>query len=293
MHLFLALALTLPTWAAPMEDKQYPEERVYGAQDRGFRQYGAPSIHGTGHFALTFDDGPHLQHTPRLLNLLKAHGVKATFFVVTSRIDNSTYPLLKRMLDEGHIVASHGREHLNSNEIDEPAFRANLRDSLIALRDVYRRAGHAWDKIYYRYPYAAYGLRPDYHQMNVLQQVSQELFGDNCVQFAFWDVDSVDWLPGLTSEEVFMNLRAHMEGGRAIDFRTVRDAQGRVTYIKVPYILQNPPQGGVVLQHDIQQRTLEGTRLFLEYAKERGLVLTTLPEIREFAVQRECRFSAR
>ncbi len=277
-------------WALEPELKQYPEDRTYQQSDRGFRQYQATSVHGTGKFALTFDDGPHAIHTPKLLDLLKAEGVKATFFVVTSRINAQTMPVLKRMLDEGHIVASHGREHLNSNQISQADFRANLRDSLKTLKDVFARAGHEFAPIYFRYPYAAYGERPDYHHMNTLQEVSRELFGDNCIQFAFWDIDSADWVPSMTSQDIYQTLRAHHEGGTYFEFRTVRNAQGQVTYVKVPRSMTNPPQGGVILQHDIHEKTREGTRLFIQYVKQQGLQIVTLPEIEEYAVKRECGF---
>lgn len=284
----LVLLTLLSTTAALA--RQYPEVRNYDSADRGFRQYQATSVHRTGQFALTYDDGPHISRTPRLLDLLKLHKVKATFFVVTSRITEQTFPIVKRMLDEGHIVASHGREHLNSNEITDSVWRQNLTASLNTLKSVYERAGHDWNGYYYRFPYAAYGTRSEYHHMNSLQAVSNQLFGDNCLQFAFWDVDSNDWVPSMTPEDIFQTLRAHNEGGRYFGFRTVRNSQGQVTYVKVPQEMTNPPQGGVILMHDIHERTLEGTRLFLEYVKKEGLKITSLPEIQEYAIQRECRF---
>jgi teichuronic acid biosynthesis glycosyltransferase TuaC len=60
--------------------------------------------------SLTFDDGPHPEHTPRLLDLLKRHGIKATFFVVGRQAER--YPdLVRRMADEGHDVANHSFFH--------------------------------------------------------------------------------------------------------------------------------------------------------------------------------------
>jgi peptidoglycan/xylan/chitin deacetylase (PgdA/CDA1 family) len=57
--------------------------------------------------ALTFDDGPHPEHTARVLDVLAARGAKATFFVVGERAER--YPaLIERMIAEGHAVGSHG-----------------------------------------------------------------------------------------------------------------------------------------------------------------------------------------
>ena len=56
--------------------------------------------------ALTFDDGPDAEETPRVLDVLKRHGVRATFFVVGERIE--AHPeLLLRMLSEGHTIGNH------------------------------------------------------------------------------------------------------------------------------------------------------------------------------------------
>ncbi|MCG7408885.1 polysaccharide deacetylase family protein [Paenibacillus sp. ACRRX] len=68
--------------------------------------------------ALTFDDGPDPYYTPRLLDMLKEHGVKATFFVLGSRAE--LYPeLIKRMHMEGHQIGIHNYSH-KSNWIMTP-----------------------------------------------------------------------------------------------------------------------------------------------------------------------------
>jgi peptidoglycan/xylan/chitin deacetylase (PgdA/CDA1 family) len=60
--------------------------------------------------ALTFDDGPHPRWTPRVLELLAAHDVKATFFVVGRKVEQ--YPALVRAIaDAGHSVGLHSYAH--------------------------------------------------------------------------------------------------------------------------------------------------------------------------------------
>jgi len=60
--------------------------------------------------ALTFDDGPHPENTPRILDILKDKGVKATFFVIGKNAEK--YPDLLRRIDaEGHIVGNHSYSH--------------------------------------------------------------------------------------------------------------------------------------------------------------------------------------
>ena len=59
---------------------------------------------------LTFDDGPHPQSTPRVLDLLKEHQARAIFFIVGARIQRAPH-LLKRILDEGHALGNHSHTH--------------------------------------------------------------------------------------------------------------------------------------------------------------------------------------
>ncbi|MFD0617720.1 polysaccharide deacetylase family protein [Paenibacillus sp. GCM10027629] len=64
----------------------------------------------TRQVAFTFDDGPNPTYTPRLLDLLQAHGVKATFFVLGSEAEK--YPdIIQRMHQEGHQIGIHNYTH--------------------------------------------------------------------------------------------------------------------------------------------------------------------------------------
>ena len=62
---------------------------------------------------LTFDDGPHPEHTPQVLDILKQYDVKAMFFVVGERIAGNE-AVLKRMLAEGHQIGNHSFSHKNT-----------------------------------------------------------------------------------------------------------------------------------------------------------------------------------
>lgn len=73
--------------------------------------------------ALTFDDGPHPEYTPQILDILDEYGVKATFFVVGENA--SRYPgLVSRVISSGHEVGNHtwshkGMKELSSEQISE------------------------------------------------------------------------------------------------------------------------------------------------------------------------------
>ncbi|MEM9490770.1 MAG: polysaccharide deacetylase family protein [Myxococcota bacterium] len=72
-----------------------------------FNQRDAPQ-----HVSLTYDDGPHPEYTPQVLDALAAGSARATFFVLGSHIEK--WPdLFKRTVDEGHDIGIHGYVHNN------------------------------------------------------------------------------------------------------------------------------------------------------------------------------------
>ncbi|WP_442603966.1 polysaccharide deacetylase family protein [Paenibacillus sp. KN14-4R] len=95
--------------------------------------------------AFTFDDGPNPQYTPRLLDLLKLHQVKATFFVLGSQAEQ--YPeLIRRMDQEGHQIGIHNYRH-KSNWLMLPSTirrehldrSADIIESIVGTRPNYYR----------------------------------------------------------------------------------------------------------------------------------------------------------
>jgi peptidoglycan/xylan/chitin deacetylase (PgdA/CDA1 family) len=65
-----------------------------------------------GELALTFDDGPNPACTPRLLDILGSHDIRATFFLVGS-FAHSEPALVRRIADGGHLVGNHSWSHPN------------------------------------------------------------------------------------------------------------------------------------------------------------------------------------
>jgi peptidoglycan/xylan/chitin deacetylase (PgdA/CDA1 family) len=62
--------------------------------------------------ALTFDDGPHPDHTPALLDLLAEHRARATFFLVGNRARGHP-DLIRRIASEGHAIGNHSYSHID------------------------------------------------------------------------------------------------------------------------------------------------------------------------------------
>lgn len=65
-----------------------------------------------GELALTFDDGPNAQWTPRLLEVLAKHDVRATFFLLGSRAQAEP-ELVRKIVAAGHVIGNHSWSHPN------------------------------------------------------------------------------------------------------------------------------------------------------------------------------------
>ena len=62
---------------------------------------------------LTFDDGPTISATPKILDILKEENIKATFFVIGKYVEKHP-EIVKRAYEEGHYIANHGYDHNNA-----------------------------------------------------------------------------------------------------------------------------------------------------------------------------------
>ncbi|MFP5207188.1 MAG: polysaccharide deacetylase family protein [Acidobacteriota bacterium] len=102
-----------------------------------------------GELALTFDDGPNPAWTPRLLELLAAHEVRATFFLLGSRAQAQP-ELVRRIAAAGHLVGNHSWSHPNLALIR----RARIRKELSSTRDLLEQIAGAPVR-FFRPPFGA------------------------------------------------------------------------------------------------------------------------------------------
>ena len=87
---------------------------AYAALYPGSEIFGSALIapERAGELALTFDDGPNPKWTPRLLDVLAKHDVKATFFMLGGRAEAEPQ-LVRRVAAEGHLIGNHSWSHPN------------------------------------------------------------------------------------------------------------------------------------------------------------------------------------
>jgi peptidoglycan-N-acetylglucosamine deacetylase len=143
--------------------------------------------------ALTFDDGPHPVYTRALLDLLKKHGVKATFFVVGENAEQNT-ELIKRMRAEGHSLGLHHYRHVSSWFLSP----LGLKKQLESTNEVLKRITGEGTYLY----------RPPWGHLNLFS-----LFFTNRYRIVIWSHIFKDWKVKECKEHLLHRLKnADSEG---------------------------------------------------------------------------------
>lgn len=92
---------------------------------------------------LTFDDGPIPESTPFILDTLREHGVKATFFMVGDNVHK--YPqLFQQIVAEGHQVGNHTYNHWGGFKHSTQAYSANTQKANDLIHSHLFRPPHGW-----------------------------------------------------------------------------------------------------------------------------------------------------
>lgn len=127
--------------------------------------------------ALTFDDGPDAKNTPKVLDILKRHKVKATFFVCGNHVRENP-ELVRRLVAEGHTLGNHSWDHANLSKLDQAKIEKEFKDTQAAV-----------DKAL-GYHYELTQVRPPYGATSPEVKNAIKKGGDVAVM---WNVDSNDW----------------------------------------------------------------------------------------------------
>ena len=124
---------------------------------------------------LTFDDGPHPEVTPAVLDRLAAWGARGVFFVVGHRIDRAPH-LLARIRTHGHVIGNHSYIHANGRQLRPLEYR---RDLLRCQKLVARHTGSSPRM-----------FRPPLGRTSPTTLLVPRLLG---LQSIGWSLDSGDW----------------------------------------------------------------------------------------------------
>lgn len=151
--------------------------------------------------ALTFDDGPSYENTPKVLDSLREHGAKATFFLVGSRIGE--YPdIVMRENDEGHSLQSHHFYHIDASKSTVELIKKGTSKFEQALMEVTRTK-----PIMLRAPYGKF-------KPFAKAKVNLPLIG--------WDVDTKDWT-GKSASAVLSVVKKSVKPGSIILMHDIKN----------------------------------------------------------------------
>lgn len=136
------------------------------------------------YLALTFDDGPHPVHTPRLLSVLREHGVTAVFCLWGDHV--LEHPeIVREIVADGHLLGNHSMHHDDMSDWAEDRVRADLEQTSAAIRAAVPDVPIP----YFRAPFGNWGRTPE-----VARQLGMVPLG--------WRVQAEDWEPPGTDELV-------------------------------------------------------------------------------------------
>jgi peptidoglycan/xylan/chitin deacetylase (PgdA/CDA1 family) len=128
------------------------------------------------YIAITYDDGPHPVNTPRLLDILAARNIKATFYVIGNSV-NQNPGVLRRTVAEGHEIGNHSQTHPLLSKLGD----SQLRQEMQRCEDSIGRAAGIRPRT----------MRPPYG--GLLQRQRQLVLNEFGYPTILWSVDPLDW----------------------------------------------------------------------------------------------------
>ena len=186
---------------------------------------------------LTFDDGPSKGVTTTILDTLKSENIKATFFVLGSRVD--LYPdIVKREYEEGHYIASHGYSHVYSQLYYSP--QATLDEYNKSIESIRNAIGvNEYNPHLFRFPGGYSGGK----YAKIKSQAAQ-LLAENEIVYVDWNALTADSAGAKTTEDFIAELEKTVPKHNSV----------------------------VVLMHDAGNKnvTAEALPTIIQYFRERG-----------------------
>lgn len=170
--------------------------------------------------ALTFDDGPDPETTPKVLDILRERGVKATFFMLGQQMEKHP-DLARRVLEEGHEIAIHGYRHINHMLLLPWQVKQDL-----------TRAVKAYEKVL--------GQKPEYfrppHGVFTWGTIwAEKHLGLKPVH---WTIAAGEWVDSVSSEEVRERILTELDLGAVVLLHDARFGASKVIEM-LPQLLQD------------------------------------------------------
>ena len=180
---------------------------------------------------LTFDDGPHPDVTPWVLQTIKEHNIKAVFFCIGDNIERHP-ETFKQIIEEGHTIGNHTFNHLNGWNTANAVYTDNFEKCEVAIAK--------------RIAAPAKLFRPPYGRIKSAQS---KWVRNKGYKIVMWDVLSADFDQSITPQQCLHNVTGSVTGGSIIIFHDSLKAQANLRYAlpkAIEYLKENDFRFGVV-----------------------------------------------
>lgn len=200
--IFSGNTLEVGAWGLSFRESGAPPTGT--ASSSVLQKYGAAYLGDTTKptIYLTFDAGYENGCTAKILDILKAHNAPAAFFLVGNYIEKEA-DLVRRMVDEGHIVGNHTMHHYDMSKLSDPAAFAKELTDLEALFQ--ETTGQDMPK-FYRPPQGVYS------------ESNLEMAKELGYKTVFWSLAYVDWNNDAqpTPEQAYSKLLPRIHNGAVV-----------------------------------------------------------------------------
>lgn len=183
--------------------------------------------------ALTFDTGYNPEVQRQILAVLREYNVKATFLVVGSGVEQAP-EVVKDVVADGHELGNHSFTHRDFLGLAPNQVLAELRDTEAAVKAV---NPNVTTKPWFRAPFGN------------TNETIRKIVHDEGYYIVNWTVDSIDWVEGITADEVYWTIH-----------RAIRP-------------------GAIIVEHGSSQASVEALKRLLPELIDQGYEFKTLSEI--------------
>ncbi len=241
---------------------------------------------------LTFDDGPS-DWTAQFLDILKRKRVQATFFVNARGIKGAAgldgsyrddrdktvaySRILKRIVDEGHVLGNHTADHLDLGTLSEAEIRKQLQENeRLINRALLEEGGHTQPLALLRAPFGSPWFAEDRPIDDVpsRQAAATRVFREVGYN-VLWNISSTDadeWAMGEAATKV------ELSRNRTTSSVSYADKQDRIRSTVLDHRLVRDGKGIVVLMHDTHNATRDALSGMIDGLRERGYTFATLEQ---------------
>jgi peptidoglycan/xylan/chitin deacetylase (PgdA/CDA1 family) len=207
---------------------------------------------------LTIDDGPNPRVTPKVLDVLKKHNVKATFFVIGQQVARNKN-IMKRTQAEGHIIGNHSFEHKYVGRMGYWGFKKKVIKEFMRAHDAVVPYMGPNQGYYYRAPGASWNKK-------AAKYINKTEVGSKYVGPLLWDIGG-------------SNIERDGRIITAADWACWNDKWSIEKCLEGYINRTEQVKGGVVLFHDIHPNSAELLDRYLTRVKELGYDFMTLDDL--------------